>query len=194
MHGFGAVLGVVRYTVAAVFVAACLVALVYWAVRRGKLSAFGPPARFTRSVADPILRPLERRVTRWGGNPQDAPIWLIGLVLVIGLLFLSLLRWLFGFFHYVTTLSQDGPLAWVSFAIDVLYFVMAAALIARVIGSWIGMGRYNRWLSITYRLTDWLVEPIRRLLPPLGFVDFSPLVAWLVILLARGIIRGVFHV
>jgi len=30
-----------------------------------------------------------------------------------------------------------------------------------------------------YALTDWLVEPIRRLLPPMGALDWSPLLAWL---------------
>ena len=34
-------------------------------------------------------------------------------------------------------------------------------------------------------LTDWLIEPIRRILPPLGMLDFSPLVAWLLLSLLR---------
>ena len=35
-------------------------------------------------------------------------------------------------------------------------------------------------------LTDWLIEPIRRILPPVGMIDFSPLVAWLLLSLVRG--------
>jgi len=30
-----------------------------------------------------------------------------------------------------------------------------------------------------YVLTDWVVEPIRRVLPPAGGFDWSPLAAWL---------------
>jgi YggT family protein len=37
-------------------------------------------------------------------------------------------------------------------------------------------------------LTDWLIEPIRRILPPLGMIDFSPLVAWLVLSLVRSFV------
>ena len=37
-------------------------------------------------------------------------------------------------------------------------------------------------------LTDWLIEPIRRILPPVGMLDFSPLVAWLVLTLVRGFV------
>jgi YggT family protein len=37
-------------------------------------------------------------------------------------------------------------------------------------------------------LTNWIVVPIRRILPPLGMVDFSPLVAWLVLSLLRSFV------
>jgi YggT family protein len=60
------------------------------------------------------------------------------------------------------------------------------ALLARVIGSWFGVGRYNRWMRPMYVLTDWIVEPLRRIIPPLGIVDITPLVAWFLLLLLRG--------
>jgi uncharacterized protein YggT (Ycf19 family) len=34
-------------------------------------------------------------------------------------------------------------------------------------------------------LTSWIVEPIRRVLPPFGPLDFSPMVAYLLLWLAR---------
>jgi YggT family protein len=40
-------------------------------------------------------------------------------------------------------------------------------------------------------LTNWLIEPIRRLLPPFGMFDLSPLVAYLVLLVARGMLLGI---
>jgi uncharacterized protein YggT (Ycf19 family) len=39
-------------------------------------------------------------------------------------------------------------------------------------------------------LTDWLIEPIRRILPPFGMFDFSPMVAWLVLYIVRDFIVG----
>ena len=189
------ILLVARYLVAAVFFLACIIALVYWSVRRGKLNAFGPIARGTRSIADPILRPLERRVIRWGGNPQDAPLWMIGIILVVGLVCLSLLKWLGGTILYASALADRGPRAWISFALDLAYSILVVALLVRVIGSWVGIGRYNRWMRITYILTDWVVEPIRRMLPGFGIIDFSPLVAWLALYILRNFVfRGLFHV
>src|SRR5439155_638150 len=43
----------------------------------------------------------------------------------------------------------------------------------------LGFFRYSRWLRPAYALTDWVVEPIRRVLPPTGGLDWSPLAAWL---------------
>ena len=32
-------------------------------------------------LSDPVLLPLERRIFRAGGNPQNAPLWLLGIVI-----------------------------------------------------------------------------------------------------------------
>jgi YggT family protein len=56
----------------------------------------------------------------------------------------------------------------------------------RVIASWFGISPYRRWMRPVVMMTDWIIEPIRRLLPPLGMIDFSPMVAWLVLYLLRG--------
>jgi YggT family protein len=189
------ILIVARYTVAAAFFLTCIIALVYWAVRRGKLNAFGPIARTTRKLADPLVRWVERRIIRWGGNPQDAPVWLIGMVLVVGLVLLAFLKWLIGIILYMSGLAHSGPRAWISFGLDLGYMILIAALFLRVIGSWVGIGRYNRFMRFAYTLTDWVVEPIRRMLPGFGVIDFSPIVAWLALYILRNfVLRGLFHI
>jgi len=65
------------------------------------------------------------------------------------------------------------------------------ALIVRVIGSWFGKGRFNRWMRPAYRLTDWIVEPLRRFVPPIGMIDITPLVAWLLLQIGLGIVLRV---
>lgn len=179
MHVFGTIYQVARYAVAALFVLSLLVAVGYWAARRGKINAFGWLARGIRRLADPIMHPVERRVIRIGGNPQDAPVWLIGIVGVLGLLFLGFIKWLMGIALYIGALAHGGPREWILFLVDTIYFILLVALMARVFGSWLGMGRYNRWMRGAYRLTDWFVQPFRRMLPPFGFVDISPLLGWL---------------
>ena len=183
-----------RYTLAAVFVLSLLVALVYWAARRGHINAFGWLARGTRKLFDPIMRPLERRVVRWGGNPQDAPIWLIGVVVVLGILFLALIKWTAGGVHYLTALTHAGPREWIESIIAVVYSVLMLALLVRIFGPWLGMGRYHRWARFAYRLTDWFVEPIRRAIPAFRFLDLSLLIALVSVWVAKIILMNLVAV
>jgi YggT family protein len=52
---------------------------------------------------------------------------------------------------------------------------------------------YNPHFRPIILLTEWLVGPIRRVLPPTGMIDFSPLVAWLVLLLARALLLSLLR-
>ena len=71
------------------------------------------------------------------------------------------------------------------FLVSGLFTVLMVALLIRVIGSWFGISPYRRWMRPVMLLTDWIIEPIRRVLPPFGMIDFSPLVAWLVLSIVR---------
>ena len=167
---------------------ASAVALTHWAVRSRRLTPFGAWPRFMRRASDPVLLPLERRIVRAGGSPQDAPLWLVGIVIVGGLLLLSLVQWLVGFAVNLQILAESGPRAWARSLVSGLFTLLMVALFVRVIASWFGISPYRPWMRLVMLLTDWLINPIRRFLPPFGMIDFSPLVAWLVLSLVRGFV------
>ncbi len=169
---------------------AVTVAATHWAVRRKHLAPFGPLPRFVRRMSDPLIQPLERRIVRAGRNPQDAPMWLVGIAVAGGLVFLSLMGWLAGAWFRYGGLIGAGPRGWAFLLVNGSYYVLITALTARIIGSWFGVGRYRPWMKPAYWLTDWFLNPIRRLLPTMGMIDFSPLVAWVLLMILRGFILG----
>ena len=168
--------------------AAAAVFLTHWAVRAGHLPPFNGWATFVRRWSDPLLKPIEQRLVRAGRNPQEAPGWLLGLVIVAGILLLSLTAWLVSFVYTLAALRHAGPRGALLFLVDMVFKVLLVALIVRVIASWFGAGRYNKFTRWTYRLTDWLVEPIRRRLPAFGMLDLSPLIAYVVLILLRSLV------
>src|SRR6266540_1644455 len=91
MPGFQVVL---RYAVFGLVVLAAIVALGSWLVRSRKVSNFGVLGRTLRSVTDPIVRPVERRLVRMGGNPIHAGGWLVVITAVGGIVFLAVVGWL----------------------------------------------------------------------------------------------------
>ena len=172
---------IVRSLVVVALVYAAVVAITHSAVRSGRLNAFGAWPRFVRRISDPVLRPIEQRVLRAGGNPQDAALWLVGVVIVGGLILLWLLGWVLGFIASLSVLTRSGPGAWVYALVRAAFIVLEIALIVRVVSSWIGLGPFSRLVRPAYRLTDWLVVPLRRVLPTMGPFDLSPMLAWILL-------------
>ncbi len=181
----------VRYVIFTLFAVSLLTALASWLVRTRRVSPFGPLGRTLRAASDPLIRPFETRLLRLGGNPVHAGWWLVVAAAVAGVLLLSLLEWAIRTSHWAATALAGGPRDVVAFLIVTAYHVLFVALMVRVIASWFGVFRHSRWMRPVYRLTDWLVEPIRRLLPAVGTIDFSPLVAWLVLWVLKQILLSV---
>lgn len=176
---------VVRALVLGCFGYAAVVAATHWAVRNKHLQPFGRWPRFVRRVSDPVLTPIERRLVQAGRNPQDATVWLLGIVVLGGLVTLSLAGWLAGFWYLLGGALSGGPRGVAKLLVNSGYSILMLALIVRIVGSWFGVGRYRPWMKPAYWLTDWMILPIRRFLPPMGMIDFSPMVAWVVLLALR---------
>lgn len=179
----------VRVVAVAVVGTAALVAATHWAVRRGALEPFGALPRLVRRVSDPLLRPLERRLVRRGANPQDAIFWLFGVAVVGGLLLITGARWITGIVLTLRGLAGAPLTVWAAVLVDWGFGLLMAALIVRVLGSWFGASPYtSRIMRLAHGLTDWIVNPIRRVVPRFGMIDVSPLVAYLALVLVRSLL------
>jgi YggT family protein len=67
--------------------------------------------------------------------------------------------------------------------------ILQIALLVRVIGSWLGLS-YARWMRPVHALTNWIVNPLRRVVPTIGPIDITPLVAWFVLIIAERLLIG----
>jgi YggT family protein len=63
--------------------------------------------------------------------------------------------------------------------------VMQFAILGRVIMSWIDRSQSNPVSQFLVQLTDPIIAPIRSIMPQMGMLDFSPIVAILVLLVLR---------
>ncbi len=65
----------------------------------------------------------------------------------------------------------------VNMVCSIFYFV----LVIRIIMSWVNPDPYNEIVRTIYRITDPVLIPLRRLPLQFGAVDFSPIVAFLLL-------------
>lgn len=64
------------------------------------------------------------------------------------------------------------------------------AIFVRVILSWVSQGGYNPAFAILHTLTEPVLRPLRRLVPPLGGLDISPVLAIILLLATTMILAG----
>jgi YggT family protein len=55
------------------------------------------------------------------------------------------------------------------------------AILIGIIAGWIAPGNYHPALLLVHQITEPLLAPARRLLPPMGGLDFSPIIVFLVL-------------
>jgi YggT family protein len=72
--------------------------------------------------------------------------------------------------------------------VQLLFDLYVIVLLARVLLSWVQIDPRNPIVTVINQLTEPLLAPIRRLLPPTGAMDFSPLVAFFVVLIAEQVV------
>ena len=77
--------------------------------------------------------------------------------------------------------------------ISLLILLLEAYLIVilvRVVFSWISPFPTNPVSRLAWQLTEPVLAPIRRALPPMSGIDLSPLLVWLVVIVLLGFLRN----
>ena len=70
-----------------------------------------------------------------------------------------------------------------------IFGILQIALFARVIASWIRTSASSWWVRWSYTLTEPLLRPLRRFIPPVGgMLDLTPLVAYFILTLLSGLV------
>ncbi|MEM8629115.1 MAG: YggT family protein [Chlamydiota bacterium] len=76
--------------------------------------------------------------------------------------------------------------------IDLLFSTYYFLLIVRVIGSWIPQVQHYKFMHFVYYYTEPYLAFFRRLIPPLGMIDLSALVAFLALGLLKSFVLFLF--
>ena len=162
-------------------VGACLLRA-WMQVRR--IPGANPVGTFVMSLTDWIVRPLRRVVPAYRGIDSASIVAAFLITLVAAVIDLSLRFGGFAPIELIVAVSMVWMLKWI------LYLAQLLILIAAVL-SWINP--FSPILPIFDALTRPLLAPIRKVLPQSGRMDFSPLVALLVIQVALIIVNRIAY-
>jgi len=143
------------------------VVLIRFLLQWARADFYNPISQFVVRVTAPVLRPLRQIIPGYGGMD------LASLVLAWALkaVELALIAGLLG--HGGPLL---GALAWaVPALLELVIDLFLFAILIRVVLSWVNPDPYNPAVALLDRLTDPVLSPAQRLLPPIGGIDLSPM-------------------
>ena len=179
------ILKTVLLWIAVIFAAICALD---WAVRTRKISPFNAIARFCRSTVDPLIAPIERKVVRAGGTPASAPLWALAVVVVGGILLLSFLDMVRTQVVLSMIAADSGSAGIFHLLVSWTFWILKAALIVRVISSWLPISPFSGWVRWSYALSEPILAPLRRVVPNLGGLDITPILAYFLLTIVESIL------
>ena len=137
---------------------------------------YNPISQFIVKATSLPLRPLRRIIPGIAGI-DVASLVLLLVVVIVELLLLSVVANL-----PMPTLPGIIVLAVVEL-LKLLIYVFLFSVFVLAILSWVSPGGYNPVANLLYQITAPLLRPARRLLPPMGGLDLSPMVVIIVLYL-----------
>lgn len=159
-----------------------------WMARTRRISPFSGIARFMRKSVDPLIAPIERRVVRAGGLPASAPLWALGVAVLGGIIVLSLLSFTRTQVLAAGAFTRAGPRGVISLLVSWAFQILRIALLVRVISSWVRVSPYSPWIRWSYTLTEPFLRPLRRVVPTIGLIDVTPIIAYFALGLLEGVV------
>ena len=188
LSGASAVSQVLRLALLSIALVFGVICILDWAVRMRKISPFNAVARFCRSTVDPFIAPIERKVVRAGGNPASAPLWALAVVVIGGILLLSLLDFILLEVARSAIAAQNGVAGIFHLLVRWTFTILKVALIVRVISSWLPVSPSSRWVHWSYRLSEPILAPLRRIVPSLGGLDLTPILAYVLLSITQALL------
>lgn len=186
-----ALTAVLRSVLLGVGIVLAAVALADWSARTRRINPFGGAARFLRGTVDPRLAGIERQVLRVGGHQSATPWWALVAYVVGAAMLLAALDMIVGLMREVMFATAMGGRGFLFLLVRWTFSVLQFALLVRVLGSWFPRAAGTLWLRWSFGATEWMLRPLRRVIPAFGMVDITPIVAYFALQLIEGLVSRV---
>lgn len=185
----GAIREVLRVVLLSAALVMAVIAVIDWMVRTRRVNPFSPIARFFRQRIDPLLEPVERRVIRAGGLPANAPWWALVAIVIIGIVLLAILDFVAGLVADLMVGVSGGAGGILRLLVYWTFTVLRIAILVRVIASWLPISPYSPWIRWSFTLSEPILRPLRRVIPPFRSIDLTPIIAFFALGILEALVR-----
>lgn len=161
-----------------------LVMLLRFLLHASQADFYNPVSQFVVKVTNPALAPLRRLLPPVGRFDLAALVESV-LLQALGIVLLLLLNGVG--LPNITLIIAWSAVGVVALLVNIYFF----ALLAMIILSWVAGGSRHPAILLIYQITEPVMAPVRRLLPPMGGIDFSPILVFILINILQIALRHV---
>ena len=183
-----------RWGVTAIIVAAIVLIGLRTLFNYMDMNPFSWSAVTVRRLTDPIIAPMRRRLIALMIDPTFAPFVAMLLIIVSGYLLIqvgeSILNTVGGIIYAVSSGKAGAPVAIIGYLLYGLLGLYTLAIFIYIILSWTAVSYRNPLMRFLFRLTEPLLGPLRRVIPPVAMFDISPMIALLIVWLCQAAVAG----
>jgi YggT family protein len=156
------------------------------------LNPFGWSSRTVRRVSDGFVIPVRGGLRRFGIDVKFAPIVVMLIAILLGWFVYQLVTAVAQTLVGVVGSAQSGSVfRLIGFLISGLISIYILFIVIRIVFSWGMLSYRNRVMRFLVDVTEPLLGPLRRMIPLLGWLDISPLVAILILMLFQQAVSGI---
>ena len=171
MTALNEILGYLVQTLLSLYLLAMLLRFLLQLVRA---DFYNPICQFLVKVTNPLVLPLRKVIPGFAGLDM-ASLLLALLLQIAGIAALLLI-------HGVGLPNPLLLLVWSALGIiGLLVNIYFFALLAMIILSWVAPGSKNPAIYLLFQITEPVMAPFRKALPPMGGMDFSPILLFILI-------------
>ena len=189
--GLATFAGVIRSVLLGAGIVVAVIAAADWAARTRRISPFSGMARFLRGTVDPRIAGIERQVVRAGGHPSATPMWALVAFVVVAALVIAAIDMIARLGFEIMYALADGGAGVLFLLVRWTFAVLQIALMVRVLSSWFPRAAHSVWLRWSYGATEWMLRPLRRVIPSFGSVDITPIIAYFLLQLVGALVTRV---
>lgn len=181
----------ITYGVTAVIVATIVLMILRLILNFADMNPFTWLSMNVRRLSDPLVNPVRRFLAGFGVEQKIAPLITILLVILVGWFAVKLAASILSMLAGILVAAQVGAfVAVIGYLLYGLLSVYSLLIFFRIIFGW-GMISYaNPVMRFLVNATDPILVPLRRMIPPLGMMDISPIVAFIILWLFQAAIAG----
>ncbi|WLG44640.1 YggT family protein [Pseudomonas sp. FP1740] len=151
-----------------------LIVLLRFVLQLVRANFYNPLCQFAVKATQPLLKPLRRIIPSLFGLDMSSLV--LAILVQLALMALTLLL------TFGTTGNPLQLLIWSMIGVTALFLnIFFYALIISVILSWVAPGSHNPGAELVNQICEPALAPFRKILPNLGGLDISPILAFMVI-------------